>query len=72
MSVEKLFASLPIAVFWLAFVWIFAIMLSNPAVQQNTLMFWVLVSFMPIWFLANLAGTILLLRHIKNAKWSLD
>ena len=72
MSVGKIFASLPIAVFWLAFVWICAIMLSNSALQQNTLLFWFFVSVMPIWFLFNVTGTILLLRHIKNAKWSLD
>ena len=72
MSVGQIFASLPIAAFWLAFVWIVAFMVNSPALQQNEFLFWVIVSFIPILFLLNLTGTIMLLRYIKNWTWTWD
>jgi hypothetical protein len=71
-SVGKIFTALPVALYWLGFVWAVVFMLSNPSLQQNTIVFWFLVTYIPIWFLVNVTGTILIFRHIKNSTSSLD
>jgi len=66
MNVGKVFAALPIAFFWMFFIWFVVVSLTNPVTYQNNLTSWLLVSFIPLLFLLILTGTILLIRHIKN------
>lgn len=66
MNVGKVFAALPIAFFWMFFIWFVVVSVTNPVTYQNNLTSWLLVSFIPLLFLLILTGTILLNRHIKN------
>jgi hypothetical protein len=66
MNVGRVFAALPIAFFWMLFIWFAVVSLTNPVTYQNNLTSWLLVSFIPLLFLLILTGTILLIRHIKN------
>lgn len=66
MNVGKTFAALPIAFFWLFFIWFVVVCLTNPVTYQNNLTSLLFVSFIPLLFLLILAGTIMLIRLIKN------
>ena len=65
MKVGKMFAALPIALFWALF-GCFAVILTDLVPNQNTITTVLLVSLCAIFFLLVLAGTVLLVRHLKN------
>lgn len=65
MNVGRVFAALPIAFFWLVFTW-FVVVCLIKVTYQNNLTSWFLVPFIPLLFLLILAGTIMLIRLIKN------
>ena len=65
MNVGKVFAVLPIAIFWVFFAF-FAVILSKIVPSQNNLTTFLLVSLLALFFVLVLTGTVLLIRHVKN------
>jgi len=66
MNAGKVFAVLPIALFWMFFTWFVVASLTILVTHQNNITSWLLVSFIPLLFLMILTGTILLIRHIRS------
>jgi len=66
MNAGKMFSALPIAFFRMFFTCFVVVSLTNLVSHQNNLTSLLSASFMPLLFLLILAGTIMLIRHLKT------